>query len=119
MIPVVSVRSSPNGLPIANTRWPTRKSLDDPNVTGTSSVAGAATLSHGHVGGRVVPTIVCGLMRRPVVEQHLNFLGPLHDVKIGEHVAAGLSSTMPDPRPSARHFEQKQARRARWPSCRC
>ena len=45
MMPVVSVRSRPNGLPMANTRWPTCRLLELPKTAGTNRAAGASTLS--------------------------------------------------------------------------
>ena len=45
MIPVVSVRSRPNGLPIANTRCPTSRSAELPNTTGTRASGGASIFS--------------------------------------------------------------------------
>ena len=42
MMPVVSVRSRPNGLPMAYTRCPTRSPLESPITTGSSRFAGAS-----------------------------------------------------------------------------
>ena len=52
-MPLVTVRSSPNGLPIATTGSPTSISAESPSVSGCSWSAGRVDLEQGEVGGRV------------------------------------------------------------------
>ena len=55
-MPLVTVRSRPNGLPIATTGSPTSTSEESPRASGCSSSAGASTLSRATSVAGSVPT---------------------------------------------------------------
>ena len=50
MMPAVSVRSSPNGLPIATTESPTSTVDESPSGSGCSAARGQVDLEHGEIG---------------------------------------------------------------------
>ena len=110
MIPVVSVRSRPNGLPRARIFWPTSTFDESPKVTGTSFSAGDLDLEHGHVV-RGVRADDLGLVGRAVEERDPDRVGPLDDVEVGQDVAL-----LVDDEPRARAAWRSRRRRSRWPS---
>ena len=57
MIPVVRVRSRPNGLPSASTFWPTTSPDESPRTIGESCAAGTSTLSTARSFEASAPTI--------------------------------------------------------------
>ena len=57
-MPLVTVSSSPNGLPIATTPSPTATLLESPSVSGTSFDAGASTWMTARSVSGSVPTTV-------------------------------------------------------------
>ena len=83
-IPVVTVRSSPNGLPIATTGSPTCTFVESPSGSGLHAL-GVVDLEQRDVGGRVGPDDL-RLLRGAVPELHVDALGPLDDVGVGEDV---------------------------------
>ncbi len=56
MMPVVRVWSSPNGLPMANTFWPTSRSAERPTGMGRSLAAGASMCSTARSFSGAAPT---------------------------------------------------------------
>ena len=72
--PVVSDWSRPNGLPMANTFWPTCKSFDVPTGTGGSLARGARYLQHREIFVRIGPPNL-GLVGGLVVEGHPHVAG--------------------------------------------
>ena len=57
-MPAVTVRSSPNGLPIATTGSPTRTTSEFASASGVSALAGTSTFSTARSVEGSVPTIV-------------------------------------------------------------
>ena len=84
-IPVVSVRSSPNGLPSASTFWPTRSCDESPIAHREEPRRRDLDADHGDVV-RGVGADDPRLVRRAVEKRDLDRLGPLDDVVIGEDV---------------------------------
>ena len=86
MIPEVSVRSSPNGLPRARIFWPTITFEESPNVTRKQLLGRHADREHGHVVRRVGADDP-GLVRRAVEERDPDrhpARSSLDHVKIGQ-----------------------------------
>ncbi len=86
MMPVVSVRSSPNGLPMANTCCPTFSLVESPKIDREEQLRRGVDLDHGHVA-RDIAADDSGFMLRAVEQRDLDFIGPFDDVIVGQDVA--------------------------------
>ena len=89
MMPVLSVRSRPKGLPMANTRWPTSRFVELPGCDGKERVGRGVDLQHGHVGGRIAADEFGGVLLA-VEEGDADIAGALDDVEVGQHVAVAV-----------------------------
>ena len=89
-MPLVTVRSRPNGLPIATTGSPTSIFDESPRASGVHLVGRSVDLQQRQVGGRVGADhlgVVGGL---GVAELHLDLLGAGDDVVVGQDVPVGV-----------------------------
>ena len=89
-MPLVTVRSRPNGLPIATTGSPTSTFEESPSGSGWSWLDGASTLSSARSVAGSVPTTFGGVGRVGGAELDLDLVGAFDHVVVGEDVAFGV-----------------------------
>ena len=84
-MPAVTVRSSPNGLPIATTASPTSTLVESASVSGVSAPGAGVDLQQGDVGGRIAAD-ERRLERVVVREAHLDRGRAVDDVVVRDDV---------------------------------
>ena len=85
-MPVVTVCSRPNGLPIAMTPSPTSSCEESASSSGSSTEAGASTsMTATSVDGSLPTTFASYVL--PFQKRHLDRLGAVDDVLVRDHVA--------------------------------
>ncbi len=89
-MPLVTVRSSPNGLPIATTGSPTSSFEESPSEQRVKLVGGGVDLEQGDVGGRVGADHVGAVGGVGGAEFDLDPVGAVNDVVVGEDVPFGV-----------------------------
>ena len=86
-MPTVTVRSRPNGLPMAMAHWPVRSLSESPSSAARQRARARVDLDDREIGLRVAPHE--GRRELAVVGQpHLDVGRVLHDVGVGQDVAA-------------------------------
>ena len=84
-MPVVTLFSSPNGLPMATTTSPTATCVESANSSGCSADDGRVDVENREVG-RGVDADDGGVVGLAVREPHLGGVGALDDVGVRDHV---------------------------------
>ena len=85
-MPEVTVWPSPNGSPMATTKSPTRRSFEARQRNRLQAVG--RDLQHGQVGVRIRADHA-RLDRAVVVQGHVDVVGALGDMVVGQHIALG------------------------------
>ena len=112
-IPVVSVRSSPNGLPRARIFWPTSSRDESPRATGKSFSAGAVDLDHAPRRSRRPRRSTSAAWVEPSKSVTWTDSAPCDDVVVGQDVPL-----LVDDEPRARSRSTSRRRRTRSPRTR-
>ena len=94
--PVVSVRSRPNGLPIAIVGSPTWTSLESPSVSGVSLRPLGSTFSSARSVEESLPTTLASTVFLSS-NWTVTLRAPVDHVGVGEDVAVACRSTKPEP----------------------
>ncbi len=111
MMPTVTVRSRPNGLPMAMAHWPTRSRSESPSSATGSGRRPCLDLEHREVGLRVAAH-ERRLELAVVGEAHLDLGRVLDHVVVGQDVAARVhdDAGAARPRPSSRGARRRKKR---------